>query len=91
MTNRDETSGRDATFCSARAAASAAWRWRICSTRTSCWRAKRVPTGACGAQPAGFNPYAPKPPHFKPRAKAVISLFMSGGVSQVDTFDPSRR
>src|SRR4051794_34372027 len=26
--------------------------------------------------------------HFKPRAKAVISLFMSGGVSHVDTFDP---
>ena len=31
---------------------------------------------------------APKAPHFKPRAKAVISLFMSGGVSHVDTFDP---
>jgi hypothetical protein len=31
---------------------------------------------------------SPKPPHFKPRAKAVISLFMSGGVSHVDTFDP---
>jgi hypothetical protein len=28
----------------------------------------------------------PKPPHFKPRAKAVISLFMSGGVSHLDTF-----
>ncbi len=26
--------------------------------------------------------------HFPPRAKAVISLFMSGGVSHVDTFDP---
>jgi hypothetical protein len=33
------------------------------------------------------NPYAAKAPHFAPRAKAVISLFMSGGVSQVDTFD----
>lgn len=29
-----------------------------------------------------------KPPHFEPHAKAVISLFMSGGVSQMDTFDP---
>ena len=29
---------------------------------------------------SGFNPYAPKAPHFKPRATAVISLFMSGGV-----------
>jgi len=36
----------------------------------------------------GVNPYAPKPPHFKPRATAVISLFMGGGWSQVDTFDP---
>ncbi len=43
---------------------------------------------ACAAKPIGFNPYAAKPPHFKPRATAVISLFMSGGVSHVDTFDP---
>ncbi|MBM3811176.1 MAG: DUF1501 domain-containing protein [Acidimicrobiia bacterium] len=27
-------------------------------------------------------------PHFKPRAKSVISLFMTGGVSHIDTFDP---
>src|SRR6266567_2851357 len=26
--------------------------------------------------------------HFKPRAKRVIFLFMNGGVSHVDTFDP---
>src|SRR5258705_3441095 len=44
--------------------------------------------GACDAKPAGFNPYAPKAPHFKPRATSVISLFMSGGVSHVDPFDP---
>ena len=31
---------------------------------------------------------APRKPHFKPRAKAVISLFMTGGVSHIDTFDP---
>jgi hypothetical protein len=43
---------------------------------------------ACDAKPLGINPYAPKQPHFKPRATAVISLFMSGGVSHVDTFDP---
>src|SRR5215475_2159717 len=45
-------------------------------------------TRACDAKASGFNPYAPKPPHFAPRAKRVISLFMSGGVSHVDTFDP---
>jgi hypothetical protein len=47
-----------------------------------------TPGAACAATPIGSNPYAPKPPHFNPRAKAVISLFMSGGVSHVDTFDP---
>ena len=30
----------------------------------------------------------PKPTHFKPRARAVIQLFMQGGPSQVDLFDP---
>jgi len=39
---------------------------------------------ACSAPPLGSNPYAVKPPHFKPRAKAVISLFMTGGPSAVD-------
>ena len=29
----------------------------------------------------------PRPPHFAPRAKRVIQLFMPGGPSQVDTFD----
>ena len=31
---------------------------------------------------------APKPTHFAPRAKHIIHLFMNGGPSQVDTFDP---
>ncbi len=30
----------------------------------------------------------PKKPHFAPKAKSVIFLFMNGGPSQVDTFDP---
>jgi len=29
-----------------------------------------------------------RPPHFAPKAKSVIFLFMHGGVSHVDTFDP---
>lgn len=33
------------------------------------------------------KPLAVKPPHFTPRAKRVIFLFMHGGPSQVDTFD----
>jgi hypothetical protein len=34
------------------------------------------------------SPLAAKPPHFPAKAKACIVLFMYGGVSQVDTFDP---
>ena len=39
------------------------------------------------ADGAAANPLAPKPPHFTPRARRVIFLFMHGGPSQVDTFD----
>ncbi len=38
--------------------------------------------------PKIVNPLAPKPPHFAPKAKAVIFLFMVGGPSQMETFDP---
>ena len=34
------------------------------------------------------TPLAVRPPHFKTKAKRVIFLFMHGGPSQVDTFDP---
>src|SRR5580765_185002 len=37
------------------------------------------------------DPLAPKAPHFRPKAKNVIFLFMTGGVSHVDTFDPKPR
>ena len=43
---------------------------------------------ACGTSGDIQSPLAPRNSHFEPRAKAVISLFMSGGVSHVDTFDP---
>src|SRR5687767_2790782 len=34
------------------------------------------------------NPLAPRKPHFPGKAKHVIHLFMNGGPSHVDTFDP---
>src|SRR4051794_13058116 len=34
------------------------------------------------------NPLAPREPHFPARARRAIFLFMPGGPSQVDTFDP---
>ncbi|MCH2371975.1 MAG: DUF1501 domain-containing protein [Pirellulales bacterium] len=33
------------------------------------------------------NPLAPKTPHFAPKAKSVIFLYMYGGPSHIDTFD----
>ena len=43
---------------------------------------------ARNAAPGRNDPLAPKPGHFRPRAKRLIHLFMNGGPSQVDTFDP---
>src|SRR5690349_4798922 len=46
---------------------------------------------ADGPSKPGENPIpslAAKQPHFAPKAKAMISLFMHGGPSHVDLFDP---
>src|SRR5579871_3041969 len=37
------------------------------------------------------NPMSPKRPHYPARAKSVIFLYMDGGPSQMDTFDPKPR
>jgi len=37
---------------------------------------------------ARANPLKPRASHFRPRAKRIIHLFMNGGPSHVDTFDP---
>jgi hypothetical protein len=38
-----------------------------------------------------LNPLAPKAPHFPGKAKRVIFLYLPGGVSHVDSFDPKPR
>jgi len=43
---------------------------------------------SASAAGAPLNPLTPKQPHFPGKAKRVIHLFMNGGPSQVDTFDP---
>ena len=53
-----------------------AWPWRRCSTTA----------GSPPAPPAG-QPAGPEPPHFPPKAKSVIYLFMAGGPSQLELFD----
>jgi hypothetical protein len=44
-----------------------------------------------GAGGAATDPMLPRASHFVPRAKRVIFLYMSGGVSHVDSFDPKPR
>ena len=38
--------------------------------------------------PGGGGPLAPRSPHWPARARSVIHLFMQGGPSHIDTFDP---
>jgi hypothetical protein len=50
-------------------------------------------TTASGDEPAGTrrrvnNPLAPRAPHFPAKAKRFIHIYLNGGPSQVDTFDP---
>ncbi len=64
----------------------------------NCNRRQVLQAAACGfgslavaglAQAAAANdePLAPRTPHFAPRAKRIIFLFMQGGPSHVDSFD----
>lgn len=39
-------------------------------------------------EPGSLSPFRPLPPHFPPHCKSVIYLYMDGGPSQVDTWDP---
>lgn len=50
--------------------------------------ASMAPNIAQGATvPTAVNPLAPKAPHFKPKAKRVIYLFMAGAPSHLELFD----
>ncbi len=42
-------------------------------------------------RPVDDDPLAARPPHYSARAKRIIFLYMSGGVSHVDSFDPKPR
>ena len=44
-----------------------------------------------GSETQALNPLAVRPPMYSAKAKRVIFLFMSGGPSHVDTFDPKPR
>src|SRR4051812_18079046 len=44
-----------------------------------------------GGATSGPGAVAPRLPHYPPKARSVIFLYMDGGPSQVDTFDPKPR
>ncbi|MBM4068885.1 MAG: DUF1501 domain-containing protein [Planctomycetes bacterium] len=46
-----------------------------------------IALAALQAERAAANPLAPRAPHFTPRARRVIFLFMQGGPSHMDLFD----
>jgi hypothetical protein len=46
-----------------------------------------LPSSVRAASPDA-NPLAPRPPHFPAKAQRVVHLFLNGGPSHVDTFDP---
>jgi hypothetical protein len=98
----DERSSDTFTAPSAGTSSSCCTRGAICSASSAADRRDRVCRSA-HAQRAGAravaasrrscarasNPLAPKPPaRADAKAKAVISIFCYGGVSQIDTFDP---
>src|SRR5450631_3462054 len=44
--------------------------------------------GLLGAAAPDRNPLATRPTHFPAKAKHVIHIYLNGGPSQIDTFDP---
>ena len=63
-------------------------------TRTGLGMGGLALADVCGREAAAnetaseTHPLAPKRPHFAAKAKRVIHLFMNGGVSHIDSFDP---
>jgi hypothetical protein len=61
---------------------------QLFGTRTASAAPAGAARGLTAASIDGYqSPLAPKMPHFAPRAKRVIFLFMQGGPSHLDTFD----
>ncbi len=44
--------------------------------------------GLLAADKASANPLAPRPPHYEGKAKNCIFIFLAGGPSQLDLYDP---
>ncbi len=63
------------------------WFFRECGVGLGAMALSRLLRGAAAAPPGAANPLAPKKPHYRPRAKRVIYLFMAGAPSHLELFD----
>ncbi len=50
--------------------------------------APKAQAGDAAGVRTSLNPLAPRPPHFPAKVKHVVHIYLNGGPSQVDTFDP---
>ena len=82
MPHHPQATGRRPCSTAASCSGGAAW-------ASACWAwPASAPGRANGRRRPTSSPLAPKRPHFPGKAKRVVHLFMNGGPSHVDTFDP---
>jgi uncharacterized protein (DUF1501 family) len=63
------------------------WFFRECGVGLGAMALQHLLGGSLLASPSAVNPLAPKKPHFAPKAKRVIYLFMAGAPSHLELFD----
>ncbi|MSU61661.1 MAG: DUF1501 domain-containing protein [Pedosphaera sp.] len=61
---------------------------RTCGHITAAGASGLLPRLSLAAALGGGHPLAPKPSHFPPKAKQLVFIFLTGGFSHIDTFDP---
>ena len=49
---------------------------------------RKASAAGAAIRQTNLNPFSPRKPHFPAKARNIIFLYMDGGPSQVDTFDP---
>ncbi len=74
--------------CAARATGSVWSPWRACSMARGCSRRRQARPARSPRREGHSTRWPRSRPHFPGKAKSVIWLFMNGGQSQVDTWDP---
>src|SRR5688500_15153365 len=55
------------------------------------WSQGELGSAAVAAESSAGDSLSARPTHFPAKAKSVIFLYMDGGPSQIDTFDPKPR